>query len=1172
MSLQFILGNSGCGKTRTMFKKVVELASENPRKDYLVIVPEQFTMATQRELVDLSPNKAIMNIDVLSFDRLAYRIFDELGKNDLNVLEDTGKNLVLRKVAQQKENELTVFRPNLNRMGYISEVKSLLSEFMQYQVSPETLALLIDGMDDKPLLKAKLNDVLTMYSGFRDYLEGKYVTAEDILSILESIADKSEILKNSVMVFDEFTGFTPSQNSLLKKLMQICDEIMVSLTIDSRENFWKSRGIFELFNMPKKTIHKLMEMADETNVEVKEPIIISGGEESRFKDSKALHFLEQNLFRRSNAQYKEQTKKVQLAVAKDPQSELMNVCRLINHLVNDEGYRYKDIAVVSGDVKGYGNYVENIFAKYNIPFFLDIKKEIVFQPFTELIRAAIEVVRTNYSYQSVFRFLRSGLTKLTEQEIDVLDNYALAAGINNLSKWKKRWVYIPKTAIKNTKTEEKLLNGYSIEELNELRKYVYELFLPLRESFLKKNECTVKEQVYELYNLIDGLKIQQQLEEKAQRYEDSGELVKAKEYGQIYQIIMDLFDKIADLLGDEILNITDFSEILDAGIDAAKVGAIPPEFDTVVVGDIERTRLNHVKVLMFVGVNDGIIPKASTGGGIISQFERNVLEEQFKIELAPGSREQTFIQKYYLYLNITKPSDRLYVSYHLLSSEGSAVRPSYLIGVLKRLFPNLEEAKISEEKILEDFSTSQTAVEYLTHFNIENLFEDEDLQQEKWLALAKFFMEGNSDRRRIIETFMEAKFFEHDDEPISHAVAQALYGRDIQASVTRLESYATCAYAHFLKYGLKLKEREISEFKSLDIGNIYHDALKIYSEKVEKSNYTWFNIPEDKRNELSDESLDEAVIAYENVSIHDSAENEHFVERMKAILQQTVWALTTQVRKGKFVPKDFEISFSQTDDLSAIQFALSEEERLKLQGRIDRLDTCSDEGNMYVKVIDYKSGNTKFDLFKVYEGLQLQLVVYMNAAMELQKKECPNASVIPGGILYYHIDDPVVETETGIEEGEEDEEIKEKILKKLIPNGLINSDEKIYRAFDDEFESQSDVAPISVNKNGSLSKKSKVATTDEFKIIEKYVDKIIARNGKEILNGRIAVNPYKNKNASGEKDSCEYCPFSGICGFDELIPGFKSRNYSRLEDEKIYEKMQTDIARLENEESKEGGN
>lgn len=1129
MSLQLVLGNSGSGKTEYMYEQVVRDAEQNPRKNYLVVVPEQFTMQTQRKLVNLSHNQAIMNIDVLSFQRLAYRIFDELGTGNMQILEETGKNLVLRKVAQEQADKLTVLKGNMHRMGYIGEVKSFISELMQYNITPQQLEECLRSDKFSGTLQNKLQDVFVMYQGFSDFLRGHYITGEELLHVLADVAEKSEILRDCVLILDEFTGFTPVQVALLRKLMPICSQIQVSLTIDEKENFYHSKGMQELFDMPKKTIRTLMELAQQTHTEILEPIIITGGDTKRFKNAPALYFMEQNLFRSSYQRMHGDIHEIELCSMKNPREELVWVARKIQELVRSGKYRYRDIAVVSGDMEGYSNYVESVCGKYQIPYFLDATKEVLFHPFIEFVRSILEVISNDFSYHAVMRYLRTGYPGLEEREIDRLENYLLATGIRGEKMWSNRWLRLPKNE-----------KAYDLESLEALRIQIMEGLLPVVETFRKKS-C-VEEQIKALYSHIAGLEVEKQLRAREAELLAEDEQAKAKEYNQIYRIVMDLFQKCIQVLGREVISLAELEEILDSGFEAAKVAVIPPGYDSVTFGDIERTRLNHVKVLIFIGVNEGIVPKTVNQGGIVSQYEREVMETA-DIVLAPGAREQSFIQKYYLYLNMTKPSEKLIVSYSRVDSEGKAMRPSYLIRTLLRMFPDMKIQEMNDSELYLDISTPESAKDYFLGQN----------RTPEWYALAKCFTESEDPRIRAnSQAILDAFYHHYHHDPISHVVAEAIYGKNIEGSVTRLEKFAQCAYAHFLSYGLHLKEREESGFESVDMGNLYHTAIELYSKKLAESDYDWFTVPEVLRDELAVQAMAEAVLAYPNLSIYATAENAHMAKRMNHIFKQTVWALTTQIRKGRFVPNEFEVSFSKADHLEALEYDLDYDNHIRLKGRIDRLDTCVDENRLYVKVIDYKSGSTKFDLIKLYHGLQLQLVVYMNAAMELEKKRHQTKEIVPGGLFYYHIDDPVIEVTGEATEAE----IQAAILKELKPDGLVNEEEAIYRAMDDGFETKSDVIPVELKKDGTMSVRSGAVSTEEFAILSEYIKHSIVRAGNEIYGGNVAVAPF----VEGQSSACDYCPYQAICGFDVKLSGYEERTGTKIDKKEVFAAMETENA------------
>lgn len=1129
MSLQFIFGNSGSGKSDYLYRQVLEEAEKNPDQNFLILVPEQFTMQTQRTLVQRQQNHAIMNVDVLSFARLAYRVFDELGKQDMLILEETGKNLVLRKVAEQKKSNLRVLGGNMNKMGYIGEIKSLISELTQYNIAPENLEEFLNQESVGETLKLKMQDILTMYQGFREYMEGKYITSEEVLSLLCQVADKSKLLKNSVVVFDEFTGFTPVQNRLMRELLTITEKILISVTMDVREDFYHSRGVHELFSMSKKTVQVLTKMASEIPVTVEDPVVLPPGKEMRYQNALDLFFMEQNLFRPTYSRWKEPVKNISITALKNPREELAFAAREITKLVREQGYFYKDIAVVTGDVAQYANYVPEILEQYDIPYFIDQTTNILFHPMIEFIRAALEVVEYDFSYESIFRFLRSGLVApiASGEEVDRLENYVLAKGIRGKKRWSELWTFVMKT-----------LEDMTL--LNEVRERIYEIFRPLLEIF-HGTDHRVAEQTLTLYRFISSLQVEEQLKARELMFQEEGNQAKAKEYAQIYKIVMDLLDKVATLLGDEQITIREYGDILDAGFAAAKIGIIPPGNDKVTIGDIERTRLNNIKILFFVGVNDGVVPKSGSNGSIISQFEREKMAEHH-LELAPGAREKVFIQKFYLYLNMTKPSDKLYLTFSAVGSDGKALRRSYLIGTILKMFPMMQVLEIEETKQQEDVLTPKNAMSFF----LEGL-QQEKMKNPQWQALAHWYLSQEKYQKET-EELLEAAFISHSDEPISRAVTRALYGNVLENSVTRLERFASCAFAHYLSYGLLLQERELQQFASVDMGNIYHDALEHFSKRVEESAYTWFDLPSLVQEEWIEQSMEDAIAGSKNVGAFEDARNRYLVERMRETIRKTVWALSVQIQKGKFVPSDFEVSFSQAENLESVNFNLSDEEKMRLRGRIDRVDTYETEDEVYVKIIDYKSGNTTFSLLNLYHGLQLQLVVYLNAAMEITSRKHPGKTVEPAGIFYYHIDDPMVDGYGT----ESEEEIKRAVLEQLKLNGLVNEEPNIYRAMDEDFSGTSAVIPVALKTDGSLKATSKTASTLDFETMSSYVNELLVESGQSILNGDVEIKPYQLDRRRG----CDYCPYHTVCGFDTRIPGFEYRNLEKFDQsETILEKM-----------------
>lgn len=1137
MALQFILGASGSGRTSYILEKIVNEAQQNLKKNYYVVVPEQFTMLTQRELVTIQKDHGIMNIDVVSFNRLAYRIFDELGKTNMAVLEETGKSLVLRKVAQDKLDELHVLKGNVTKVGYINELKSLISEMSQYKITPDNLADFLSKEQGNPAFTAKMQDVWTLYRGFRDYIEGTYVTAEEVLEVFCDVADYSALLQSAVLVFDCFTGFTPVQNQVLKRMMEIVEDIYVTVTLDPRENPLSYVDNQELFGMSKRTIRDLMRMAEETHFKVENPVWLTDETRDRFVNAPGLRHLQQNLFRSGyETMSGEGMEEICITSVSGPRMELRYVAQEIVRLVRQEGYRYKDIAVISGAVERYGNYVPEIFDACGISYFLDVTRDLLMHPFLEFIRSSLQVLAEDFSVSSVFRYLRCGFSGISEAEVDELENYVLATGVRGFTRWNRLFV--------------KPVYGIEQEQLpalNEVRVRFLAPFLPLREAFQKK-DATVRERTVAFYHFIVEQKLEQQLLQKQRMYEQKKEMTKAGEYRQIYRMVMDLMDKMVDLLGDTCMSEEEYAKILDAGFETMQVGVIPSGYDQVMIGDLERSRLDHVKILFIIGVNDGIVPKAENRNGIITQQEREELAHHH-LELAPTARERIFMQRFYLYLAMSKPSERLYLSYTAVDEAGDTVRPSYLISMVQRLFPGMAVNHLSDDMLYQQFVTPENGFEFLLD-GFQKKEEEFAEQEELWQTLAAWYHGDETYGKRFNQVIRAAGTY-YQEEAIGKAVAKMLYGDGVTAGVTRLEQFAACACAHFLTYGLRLREREILSLRMADMGTIYHQALENYSRGLKERNLSWFDIQEEQQEELVQKAFDDAVAEIGSDALADTETTRYQAKRMLTVFRRTIWAITKQIRQGKFAPVGVEMSFAFTNELSAVNFALSEEEKMHLRGRIDRVDTYETEDKVYVKIVDYKSGTTRFELLSLYYGLQLQLVVYMNAAMELIQKKNPDKEVIPAGMFYYHIDDPIVEGDCEMS----DEEIYGKILEQLKVEGVISTEEEAYHAMDTELSGKSSVIPLSLNKDGEIRDNDKAVDREQFALLSHYAEHVIQKNGQSMYQGDTAVRPYQ----LDKKSSCDYCPYRSVCGFDHRIDGFEMRELASLKGQAIFDKMKEAI-------------
>lgn len=1141
MSLRFCFGPSGSGKSHRIYEEIMQRAAEEPGRNFLIIVPDQFTMQTQKDLVMRSDRDGILNIDVLSFGRLSHRILEEVGTKEMPVLDDTGKSLVLQKVAADLKEQLPAMGSLLHKQGYIHEVKSAISEFMQYGISTQDMDKLITSAQKRGALAMKLKDLKTLYRGFQDYIRDHFITTEETLDVLRRSLSKSKILKGSVVVFDGFTGFTPIQNRLIQELMRVCAETIVTVTIGVGEDPYKMDGEQKLFHLSKKTVADLEKLAAEAEVERGEDLFVKGGP-NRFAKAPALHYLEQNLFRYQYEPYAGEQQEIHMFEALSPREEVHQTALYIRHLIREQGMTYRDIAVVIGDLEGYASYVETEFGQLEIPCFLDRTRGIVLNPMIEYIKSALQLYIKDFSYDTVFHFLRSGMADISREEIDELENYVIRTGARGYRTYSRlftrRTEELQGNAEGSEQAEEK-----TMERLNRIRQQFMDAVEILHMGSWEK----AGDYVSHLYDFLEQNQVQQKLLNYQQQFEKEGDLSRAREYAQIYRLVMDLLDQVYELLGEEEISRQEFADILEAGFGEITVGTIPQNVDRIVVGDMERTRLKQVKVLFFLGVNDGNIPKNASKGGIISDMDREFLIES-GTEMAPSPRQQMYIQRLYLYLNMTKPSEQLYLSYAKVNSEGKGIRPSYLIDTVRKLFPAMSVEYPQNRSRLEQIEGRQEGARYLAEElreYVEGTLPEEE-RQDFYLMYRAY--EADAAGRDLLT---RAAFRRYRESGLSRIVARALYGQQLENSVSRLETYAACACRHFLQYGLSLQEREEFGFEASDMGTVYHAVLENFAGKLAESNLTWWDFTEDFAAKAVKESVEAYAATYGETVLYSSARNEYAITRMSRILTRTVLTLQKHLKQGSFQPDDYELSFRFAEDLDSIHVDLSEDEKMHLQGRIDRIDVSEDAEHVYVKVIDYKSGNRKFDLAALYYGLQLQLVVYMNAAMEMESRKHPDKEIVPAALLYYHIDDPIIETPVELT----DEQINEQILAKLRMNGVVNSDPEVVERLDRYMQDKSVVIPVEKKKDGSFSARSGVLSREEMQLISSYVDAKIRSIGREILDGKIAANPYEK----GNEEACTYCAYKKVCGFDGSIPGYEKRQLEDLDKQALMQRMQKTV-------------
>ena len=1098
MGIQFILGASGSGKSTYIYNQIIEKSVHDPSGMYYLIVPEQYTLEAQRDIVTAHPNKGTMNIDAIGFNRLAYRVFDELGISTGQILMDFGKSMLVKKIMWENRDRLKVYGSAINKMGFIDEMKSMMSEFFQYAVARDEMEQVKEQLPKDSSLYLKLSDLTLVYEEFERFTGNSYIVAEQLTEMLADCIRDSDIIAGSTFYIDGFTGFTPVQMKLLNELIKYAKEVYFSFTIEVDDISLTNIKNHELFYLTKTTMKQLMSLAKESKVAVASPVLISS-KQNRFVNAPDIAWLEKNIFRYPYRIKKDGLHNIELIAAENMKEEIYFIAAEITRLIYEEDYSYGDIAVVTGDLNDSCGLFADIMQEYNIPIFVDANEPLKNNPCSEIIRSVLALFFEDFSYNSVFRFLKTGMTDIEITDIEQLENYILKRGIRGRSYWNKSFC-IGRNA-----------DDEDIKKLDETRQAFWDVLVDISRTIDDK-ESTVRDYTVALYEFINRLDIYDKLLLHAEKLAERGDLNGSDIYKGIYQKIIDLFDKVIELLGDERMDIREYYEVMDAGLSSVEIGTVPPTIDRVLIGDITRSRLNHIRVLFFAGVNDGIIPKPARRGRILNDADRmRLLEKGF--QLAPSDRQNAYIEQFYLYLNITKASDKLYLSYRKMGNDGKGSNPSYFISRIMHIFPGLE---------VRDFS-----------------LRDEYICTPEGVLRRLLMTDGNTCLKEILNgqaykdelLAMEAgRQFNTDESPLDKEVIELLYGRELVQSVSSLEAFADCGFKYFMTYGLRLKERQLYNIDARNIGSLLHQVMEqVFREVRDYHNNDWSSLSADERDALTDAAVNAAAEEHGGTFFFDQERNRYMLKLLARMARHIIWSMQEQLRSGSMRPEMIEKKFDAgVDGLEHFTYQLSDTMSMRIKGIIDRVDVCEKDGNIYFKVIDYKSSAKKLDEEMIDAGRQLQLITYAAVAYELEQSIYQGCHVIPAGLLYYRFDDPIVECQSEpIRDGDivclkADEDAMEKRLEKYAMTGYINKNTDVISYMDDSGKS---LESVKYDKSGNLTQNDSLKSENELIEVMKNTEEKIGELGKRIADGEIDIHPVKIK----KEDPCKYCAFSNIC-------------------------------------------
>ncbi|HHZ16070.1 MAG TPA: helicase-exonuclease AddAB subunit AddB [Clostridia bacterium] len=1158
--LRLIIGRAGAGKTRQCLEEIARKEQEGSCLHCIYLVPEQGSFHAEKNLLKYSKKGGTMQAQVLSFRRLAWRVLQEVGGGLATPLDDTGKALLLKHILGKNKDRFKVFVRVMDRPGFLEQLVRTLSEMKIYRIKPEMLAALGQETEPEGLfgLEEKLAEFTFIYQEFEKHIAQQYLDIDDNLDLLAEKLHQAVFLRQAEVWIDGFDGFTPQEYAVIRELLLHCSTVHITLCL-AKEHLQEKLPETHVFYQPWETYQHLLALAAEIRCEVAEVALLPEPKERRFRERTELAFLEESFLQAGfSLPLEGAADGIKLRAAVNRREEVEMAAAEILELCREKGLRFQDIAVLLRDFTNYEDLLVNVFRDYAIPYFLDMKKPVRHHPLPDLIQAGLEVVQGGWRYEPLFRALKTDLLPISRQETDLLENYCLAHGIKG-SRWTdgKPWEYRMgakwdegRVSEEENETEKRLLR-----QVNRARAKVVEMFLPFQEALQKAR--TGREYSAALFAFLERLQVADRLAEWSKKAEAAGQLEEARIHLQVWQKILELLDSLVEVLGNQALSLAEFSEVITGGLETLELGLIPPGLDQVLVGSVDRSRHPDIKAVLILGVNDGVFPARLAETSLFSDEEKEYFQQR-QLRLAPTTEKKLYAEQFLVYRALTTASHYLSLSYAMADAEGKALAPSSLLARLVELFPRAvcaftPEEKKAEEKISCPRPTLSNLAVALREALAGRVIEPVWWQVYNWYV-------GKKEWQEPLQRITSGLFYRLEELRLPAGLVRQLYVPQgiLRGSVSRFERFVACPFAHYLRYGLKLQERVEFQVGAPDLGQFFHAGLELFYQYVQERRLNWGAMSKAEMQALVDEIVEQLIPRLQHEILLSTARYRYLAKKLKRILWRAVVVLGEHQRRGSFRPVGMEIAFGEKGPLPGLSFKLADGTTFLLQGRIDRVDVAQDERGAYVRVIDYKSGSTSLGLSEVYYGIKLQLLTYLDvvlkAAPSLLREApppagtTPDGSVMPAGVLYFHVKDPIIAAKGPLPL----EEIEKMILAELKMKGFLLADAGVVKLMDQEIQGYSELLPVALTKSGEFYRNlQNVLPLEKFNLLCRQVEKHFLRVGEEIMAGQVSIHPYRYRG----RTPCSYCPYATVCRFDLTIPGCAYRQLSEKEPAVMWEEM-----------------
>lgn len=1101
--LELVFGRSGYGKTEYVFSTINKLVQDGNR-NILLITPEQFSLAIERKLLTDLKEDGIYAVNNSSFTRLADDVKRKYGSVNLPVLTKGAKLVLMVRAIENTKDKLTLFNKNIDSLSFVKSMIKINDEMKSCNLSSSEISKLSAGITNEILFR-KMNDISVIMSNYENLIKDRYVDSADELTRLYDVLRDKNYFANKTVLIDGFNGFVAQEYKLLELIIKEAERVVITLCTDSYEN----GDDYDLFAYVNNSARIIKKIADKANI----PTKFIQLKTNHRANNDAIKCVEENIFTTNTTPCVECKNSISIYSASSITDECLEVSRQIRNLLK-KGVKASEISVIVRNLDKYREEMASAFKKMEIPYFHDERQPVKNQPLVLFIEYLLRCVNYSLKSDDIISLAKTGLTGISFEEINNLENYVYLWNINGL-KWTKPFVNSTNGFVSSiSSSDQKLLDA-----VNKTREELISPILKFKSSIKNADAQTVCKHIY--YALID-FGADKKIGEIAEKLFNSDKTALADQQEAVWNMVMDILTQIPQALGSEKITLKEFARLFSLVISSEDLGVLPSGIDNVQLGQADRIRCNNPKAVFVVGANEGEFPQTVSEGGLLTESERHILlENDFK--LYSYGEILNLQERYFAYMACCASSEKLFVSY--LGNMGKDSAPSEIVTSIKSVFADIKEYKYTDIDDIDLIETKSNAFELMS----ENFL----INTEFYSSLKEYF---SKDPR-----FAAVKSLALNEQAkIRNAeISTELFGYNMYISASRIEDYYNCAFRYFCKYGLGARPRKKAEINPMERGTLIHYVLEHILSKYGSKKLSLMSEKEiiDCVNDLVSEYF---------VSVMGNAQdlNERFkynFKRLSRLIYSVVIHLSQEFKDSDFEAKAFELAIDKDASVKPEIINLADGGTVQIRGSIDRVDTYKKNDETYVRVVDYKSGNKEFNLSDILYGLNLQMFVYL---FSLTQDKDADLTGIPAGVLYMHSSRNVFSFDTKKDAGEnlsstENDSFKMKGIVLDVNDGEI--------AVAMEHDLLGKFIPVKRKKSGELT--GQLASLEELGNIHKKINSLIAEMGNELHKGNVSRNPVWNKN---HKNVCDYCDFKDVCANSKLI---ENRICSDLTDSQVKEEL-----------------